>query len=180
LRKVQGILFFIRVSESGLVQVLIKRSKNRKKTISARVIQDVMHVSAPVSYPEKKLEETIEKFKARFEKQRQKKELNSKINLFEVAQRLNHKYFDGEIEVESIEYSANQNSIYGNCTHQKRTIRISHHLAKMPEWVRDYVIIHEMAHIIEPNHGASFWKLVSRYELTERARGYLMAKGMEL
>jgi len=45
--------------------------------------------------------------------------------------------------------------------------------------VRDYVIIHELAHLVRPDHSPAFWKLVQRYKLTERARGYLMALGLE-
>jgi hypothetical protein len=48
----------------------------------------------------------------------------------------------------------------------------------MPEWVRKYVVIHEMAHLVEPNHSRAFWDIVSRYKLAERARGYLMAAGV--
>ena len=73
----------------------------------------------------------------------------------------------------------NQNSRFGSCTPEDATIRLSHRLATMPVWVRDYVLVHELAHLIEGNHGKRFWKLVNRYPLTERARGYLMAVGME-
>ncbi|MBU4134175.1 M48 family metallopeptidase, partial [bacterium] len=68
---------------------------------------------------------------------------------------------------------------YGCCNFRTKTIRISHILAEMPEWVRDYVVVHEMAHLIEPNHSKAFWDIAHRYKLAERARGYLMAKGMK-
>jgi hypothetical protein len=56
-----------------------------------------------------------------------------------------------------------------------RTIRISNKLANLPQWVEDYVIVHELAHLIEPNHGPRFKILVHRYPLAERAIGFLMA-----
>ncbi len=46
----------------------------------------------------------------------------------------------------------------------------------MPEWVLDWVLVHELAHLAVPDHGDRFKALVSRYELGERAEGYLIAK----
>ena len=62
---------------------------------------------------------------------------------------------------------------------RSRRLRLSHRLAAFPEWVRDYVLVHELAHLQEPNHSPAFWRLVHRYPLAERARGYLMASGLE-
>ncbi len=59
------------------------------------------------------------------------------------------------------------------------TIRISDQLASMPTFVQDYVIIHELAHLLEPNHGPKFWELVYQYDRTERARGFLMGAGFK-
>ena len=64
----------------------------------------------------------------------------------------------------------------GSCTPSDGKIRISNRLARMPGWVLDWVIVHELAHLVVPDHGDRFQALVSRYELGERAEGYLIAK----
>ena len=43
----------------------------------------------------------------------------------------------------------------------------------MPAWVVDYVLLHELAHLIEPNHTGRFWQWVDRFPHAERAKGYL-------
>jgi len=130
--------------------------------------------------PREHLRKSIDKFKVTFERRRLKEKLNSKRPLAEIAARLSDRYFDGKLKISSIEYAPAQNSRFGSCNHRDAFIRISHRLSRMPEWVRDYVIVHEMAHLIEPNHSAAFWNIVSRYELAERAKGYLMAAGLDM
>ncbi|MCK5922390.1 MAG: M48 family metallopeptidase, partial [Methylococcales bacterium] len=95
------------------------------------------------------------------------------------AQVLNKHYFGGKLRWQSVVYSQRQNKVYGSCQPASGRIRISHRLAAMPKFVRDYVLVHELAHLLEANHGARFWALVNRYPLTERARGYLMACDLE-
>jgi predicted metal-dependent hydrolase len=160
------------------MEVKIIRSNKRIKTVSARVVDGVLEVVAPASCTERDLQPIIAKLQQRIEKKQQKRALSAE-DLAQIADRLNRDYFYNNLTWHSIEWSTQQNSIYGSCTPALGTIRISHRLAKMPLFVREYVVMHELSHLIEANHSDKFWQLVNRYPLTERARGYLMAVGLE-
>lgn len=161
------------------MEIKVIRSPRRRRTISGRMKGDIMFVNAPQHTPEAELSKIIAKFQKRFERRKLRKELNLKDNLMDICRRLKEQYFDNGIDVKSLEYSTNQTCKWGVCNHRNKTILISHRLTEFPNWVRDYVIVHEMAHILQPNHSRRFWKLVRRYKLSERARGYLIAKGYE-
>ena len=160
------------------MEVKIIRSSRRLRTISARVVKDILVVRAPAVLSRERLENIIDKFKLKFERKRLKEELDREQALGFIAARINDKYFGNKLKIGSIEYVTGQNSKFGCCNYHTRDIRISHKVGLMPEWVRDYVVMHEMAHLIEPNHSKLFWDIVSRYKLAERARGYLMAAGI--
>jgi len=113
------------------------------------------------------------------ERARRKMSRNRDGELFARAQRLNMRYFDGELSFTGIIYVDNQRTLHGSCTPSTGAIRISRRLAKLPRWVEDYVIVHELAHLVYGGHGPRFWELVNRYPLAERARGYLMALGYD-
>jgi hypothetical protein len=160
------------------MEIKIVRSKNRTKTVSARAVDGVFVVQAPARMSDVELEPVIRQLYTRWEKREQKKGLDDEL-LGRRAQELNRQYFGGRLRWQSIRWVANQNTRHGSCTPTQGTIRISHKVGQMPAFVRDYVIVHELAHLIEPNHGPRFWALVNQYPKTERARGYLMAVGLE-
>jgi Protein of unknown function DUF45 len=87
---------------------------------------------------------------------------------------LNRRLFEGKLRWSSIAY-AEQERRWGSCSPEAGVIRISSRAARLPAWVLDYLLVHELAHLVIPGHGLDFWELVGRYTLTERARGYLMA-----
>jgi len=159
--------------------VKILRSKRRKRTISARMLKDILVVRAPENIPESRLEKAITDLKERIERKQLKEELNKDENLVRRAKEFNLEYFENKLKIDSIEYVTNQNSKFGCCDYRAGRIRISHRISAMPQWVRDYVIIHELAHLAVPDHSQAFWEIVNRYKLTERARGYLLGVGAQ-
>ena len=154
------------------------RSDRRAKTVSARVVDGVLEVLAPSSISDEELRPIVERLQQRLDRRSKRRELDD-ADLARIADRLNREHFGGRLSWESLTWSTNQERRYGSCTPALRTIRISHRLAAMPAFVLEYVVMHELAHLVEANHGPRFWKLVNRYPRTERARGYLMAVGLE-
>jgi len=69
---------------------------------------------------------------------------------------------------------------WGSCSHRGR-LSFSWRLILAPEWVLDYVIAHEVAHLVEMNHGPRFWRLVERlYPDSLRPREWLRRNGTRL
>jgi hypothetical protein len=77
-----------------------------------------------------------------------------------------------------VRWVENQRTRWGSCTPETGEIRVSAVLAGYPRWVLDYVLVHELAHLVEANHSARFHELVHRYPKAERAEGFLIAKGL--
>ena len=97
------------------------------------------------------------------------------------AEQLNRTCFNQRIQWDSIRWVPSMKTRLGSCTNGGPTdghIRISAAIKAWPSWVIDYVIAHEMAHRLHPNHSAAFWRTLTKaYPLTERARGFI--KGIE-
>lgn len=161
--------------------IKIIRSPNRTRTATARMVDGTLVVRVPANLSPTEEKELVDKLVPRvLKKERRRAVGEGKLpNLKRRASDLNKAYFGDRLQVREIKWVTNQEKRYGSCTPSTATIRISDRVARMPIWVLDYVLVHELAHLVEANHSPAFWKLVARYPLAERARGYLMALGME-
>jgi len=161
------------------MEVKIIRSARRKKTISAKIAGETLEVYLPLGMSKEAEAAWVLKMKKKIEAKKFKKQLDSDNYLQKRFAEFNKKYFEGKLSAKSIKFVTNQTTVSGSCTPAKGCIRISHRLASMPRWVLDYVIMHEMVHLLHPNHSKFFWSKVNEYKYAERARGFLMCKGME-
>jgi predicted metal-dependent hydrolase len=160
-------------------QITVIRSTRRKKTIQTKYANGHLWVYLPAGMNPKDEEKWITKMIQRSESWEQKKSAkHGDIWLQHRAQYLNKKYFNESLEF-SIWFVTNQNSRYGSCTTLDKTIRISHRVQSMPLWVQDYIILHELTHLLYPNHSKEFWAKVDQYQYAERAKGYLIALGAD-
>ena len=74
----------------------------------------------------------------------------------------------------------NYKSRWGSCHHDGR-IYLNWRLIMAPEWVFDYVVIHELCHLIHHNHSPAFWQLVESISPTHKeAKSWLKINGLGL
>lgn len=89
------------------------------------------------------------------------------------ALELSKAYLDGRAVPARVRWVPEMRTRWASCTPSTGVIRMSQRLRELPDWVQDYVLVHELAHLLVPGHGPRFWSLLARYPRTERARGYL-------
>ena len=153
-------------------EIEVRRSARRRRTVTARRDGDKTVVMVPAGLSTREEQEWIATVLERLA-QRERRRRPSDDALFERARELSERYLDGRGVPASVRWVSNQRSRWGSCTPDDGTIRLSAQLRGMPGWVVDYVLLHELTHLLVPGHGPSFWELVNRYPKTERARGYL-------
>nr|WP_037917173.1 M48 family metallopeptidase [Actinacidiphila yeochonensis] len=156
--------------KSGAVEV--RRSARRRRTVSAYREGDrtIVLLPARMSAAEEQrwIAVMLEKLAAQ-----ESRRMPGDDELAARAARLSEQYLQGRAAPDTVRWVTNQNSRWGSCTPAEGSIRLSHRLQGMPEYVIDYVLLHELAHLLVPGHGPRFWHLLDSYPRTERARGFL-------
>ena len=155
---------------SHTVRVEVIRSPRRRKTVQASEADGVVRVWIPASMSRADEERWVAAMLTRLDRRK----ATEKTDLNERAKVLAARY--DLPSPAAVRWVDNQYARWASCSPTDGVIRVSSRLAGFPAWVVDYVIVHELAHLVEPRHGPAFWALVHRYRRAERARGYLLAK----
>jgi len=150
--------------------VEIVRSTRRRKTVQAVMGEGVIRVLVPASMSTTDVDRYVAELVPRLERRFR----SDHIELTDRATELSGRF--GLPAPASVVWADNQRQRWGSCTVATGEIRISRRLADYPPWVLDYVLVHELAHLVVADHSRAFRELVDQYPRAERARGYLMAK----
>jgi predicted metal-dependent hydrolase len=151
-------------------RVEVTRSAKRRKTVGAHLVGGVLRIALPSWMSKAEEAHWVGVMSGRFTR----KMSADRLRLTERADALARRH--DLPRPGNIRWADDMRSRWGSCTPSARTIRISTRLAAFPDWVVDYVIVHELAHLEVGAHNDDFWRLVYRYPRAERAIGYLIAK----
>lgn len=157
---------------SGGAEIRVVRSSRRKRSISAYREQGAIVIQVPARLPNSKVSEVIPEMVEKI-LSREAREKISDEDLFHRAHKILARYLpEFTIAPVSVTWRP-MNERWGSCTTVDRTIRISDRLNGAPDYVVDYLLVHELIHLMIPDHGAQFESILARFELGEKAAAYL-------
>ncbi|WP_035752582.1 M48 family metallopeptidase [Arthrobacter nitrophenolicus] len=159
--------------------VEVRRSARRTRTVVAFWENGTAVVAIPARFTAAQESEWVRRMLAKLQRQGERRAASgrrrpaSDAALAAHATHLSGRYLGGRAVPTSVRWVSNQNSRWGSATPADGTIRLSDKLRPMPQWVIDYVLLHELAHLLVAGHNAAFWKLLEAYPETQRAKAFL-------
>ena len=153
-------------------EVEVRRSRRRVRTVTAWREDGRTVVAIPARFTRAQEAEWVRRMLLRLATQERRRR-PSDDELVSRAAELSARYLQGRAVPTSVRWSANQGRRWGSCTPSDGSIRISDRVRGMPRWVLDYVLLHELTHLLHPGHGPEFWAELDAYPRTQRARGFL-------
>jgi predicted metal-dependent hydrolase len=160
--------------------VVVRRSARRRRTVAAFWENGTAVVAIPAHFSKAQESEWVHRMleKLRLQGARRsrgegRRRPATDAALAAHAAELSAKYLGGRSAPSSVRWVSNQNSRWGSATPADGTIRLSDKLRSMPQWVIDYVLLHELAHLLVAGHNAAFWRLLEAYPETQRAKAFL-------
>ena len=155
------------------MEVEVVRSARRRKTVEAWEVGGVLRVSIPARMSQAEEQHWVDEMVRRFERTHSVGRHRPRARVAALARRY------GLPHPASVSWVDNQRTRGARAPPTTAPSASPPAWPTCPPWVLDYVLVHELAHLVEPSHGPAFWALVDRYPKAERARGLLIAKGLE-
>lgn len=158
-------------------EYVVRRSARRRTTMGITREAGLLVVLVPARLTRAQERELVPGFVSRYlEREAVRRPPAADADLTAHARRLFARHLSaggGEVPALQVTWSSRQRRRWGSCTSATGEIRLSDRLRSMPDWVVDYVLIHELAHLIETSHNARFHELVAHYPQAQRAEGFL-------
>jgi predicted metal-dependent hydrolase len=164
---------------SGWPDVEVRVSSRRRKTSEARWVGGRIVVSVPAHLSQEAREKTIAWLVDRLVAKHPMRSALGDAELMTRALALADRYRIGARPT-SVRWVTNQSARWGSCSFHSGEIRLSHRLRAVPEWVLDAVLVHELAHLVHPNHSPSFHQLANGYRRHDEAGIFLAGYGLGL
>ena len=153
-------------------EILVIRSKRRKKSISAYRQGGRIVISIPARLSKADERAIVPEMIAKIRSQ----EADITPSEASLAERIDQLLSELAPEITARPSSVNWRPMrerWGSCTGVDRTIRISDRLKLAPKYALDYLLFHEAIHLYIPDHGPEFTEILSRFEESELASAYL-------
>jgi len=158
--------YLLRVESDGRVRVTIPRGGSRREAdaFARRHLDWVQRQRATLSRPRLSVDDRLQL--------RARAQAELPVRLLELA--ASHGLTVTRVSIR------NQRTRWGSCGRDGH-VCLNWRLVAMPEWVRDYVMIHELMHLRRLDHSPAYWRLVAAaFPRFRDARQWLRAHGPEL
>jgi len=152
--------------------VEVRRSARRRRSVTAYREGGVVIVVVPARMGRADILTYVDELVGRLEA-RERRARRTDDELHARAVELSARYLDDRATPTSVRWVSNQRRRWGSCTPADRAIRLSDRLQTMPAHVSDYVLLHELVHLLVPGHGPDFEAWMTRYPRLLEARAFL-------
>ncbi|HET7899837.1 MAG TPA: SprT-like domain-containing protein [Candidatus Nanopelagicales bacterium] len=152
--------------------VEVRRSTRRRRSVTAYREGGRTIVVVPARMARSDIADYVAELVGRLDA-REKRGRRTDSELHARALELSRRYLDDRAVPRTVRWVGNQRRRWGSCTPVDAAIRLSDRLQPMPEHVIDYVLLHELVHLLVPGHGPDFEAWMQRYPRLLESRAFL-------